>query len=63
MVTTENRTKMVGCHMTPSKQKFLRVYAAEKGMTISTFVEKTLSDVLSKVEKEDNPFIEIKNNR
>lgn len=61
MVTNENRTKMVGCHMTPSKQKFLRVYAAEQGMTISSFIEKTISDVLSKVEKEDNPFTKTKN--
>lgn len=61
MVTTENRTKMVGCHMTPSKQKFLRIHAAEQGMTISSFIDKTLSDVLSKVEKVENPFNESKN--
>ncbi|EME4829870.1 hypothetical protein ACV6K4_000099 [Acinetobacter baumannii] len=61
MVTTENRTKMVGCHMTEREKKFLRLHAASLDDTISTFVRKALTDVLSKVESPDNPFREIKN--
>ena len=50
---TEKRNKMVGCHMTEREKQFLRVHAAQEGNTIS--------DVLSKVEGQNNPFFEIKN--
>lgn len=57
----EKRTKMVGCHMTEREKKFLRVHAAQQGDTISDFIRKTLTDVLSKVDSQNNPFFEIKN--
>lgn len=63
MVTTENRTKMVGCHMTEREKRFLRTHAAGQDDTISSFIRDVLTDVLSKVETPDNPFREIKNNR
>lgn len=58
---TEKRNKMVGCHMTEREKQFLRVHAAQEGNTISDFIRKTLTDVLSKVEGQNNPFFEIKN--
>lgn len=61
MVTQENRTKMVGCHMTEREKKFLRTHAASLDNTISTFIRNVLNDVLSKVEHPENPFSEIKN--
>jgi plasmid stability protein len=59
----EKRTKMVGCHMTEREKQFLRVHAAKQGDTISDFIRKTLTDVLSKVEDQNNPFTEIKINQ
>lgn len=63
MTHPEKRTEMAGCHLTETEKRFLRIHAAGEGDTISTFIRKTLNDVLSKVEKDNNPFTEMKNNR
>ncbi|EMI1335899.1 hypothetical protein RG620_001978 [Acinetobacter baumannii] len=61
MTNAESRTKAIVVHTTPNRQQFLRIVAAEAGMTISSFTEKLITEALSKVEKADNPFIDAKN--
>lgn len=61
MSNVESRTKAIITHTTPNRHQFLRICAAEAGMTISSFTEKLISEALSKVEKSDNPFSEAKN--
>lgn len=61
MTIAETRTKAVVIHTTPSKHQFLRICAAEAGMTISTFAETIIAEHLSKVEKNNNPFSMQKN--
>ncbi len=61
MTNAESRTKAIVVHTTPNRQQFLRVCAAEAGMTISTFTENLIAEALSKVEKSNNPFICAKN--
>lgn len=61
MSNVESRTKAIITHTTPNRHQFLRVCAAEAGMTISSFTEKVITEVLSKVDKPNNPFSESKN--
>lgn len=63
MTSAESRTKAIVVHTTPTRQQFLRICAAEAGMTISSFAEKVITEALSKVDKPNNPFSESKNKR
>ena len=57
----EKRNQMAGSHITKSEKNYLRVYAAQHGHTTSTFIRYLLTDVLSKVEDENNPFFTAQN--
>ena len=61
MSNVESRTKAIITHTTPNRHQFLRICAAEAGMTISSFAEKVITEALSKVDKPNNPFSEAKN--
>ncbi|HFF4527982.1 hypothetical protein [Acinetobacter baumannii] len=61
MSHAENRTKQIVVHTTQARQQFFRIHAAKQGMTMSTYAEKIINDVLSKVDDPNNPFIEAKN--
>jgi len=61
MTSAESRTKAIIVHTTPTRHQFLRICAAEAGMTISSFTEKVITEALSKVDKPNNPFSESKN--
>ncbi|MDM1784242.1 hypothetical protein [Acinetobacter bereziniae] len=58
---SEKRDQLCGAHLTRSEKKYVRILAAEEGQTTSTFIRQILTDVLSKIEDESNPFSHAQN--